>query len=98
MSQAVQTPFELDIPAADGKQIVQTSSRLTIAGHVRFYCTRFVGWLDVLGVGLVKFTFTPDAPPPVTLPEMTFDDTTIALAYVHADTIVAAGFGNRAPA
>ncbi len=96
MSQAVQTPFELDIPVANGKQIVQTSTRLTISGNVRFYCTRFVGSLDVLGVGLVTFTFTPDAPPPVTLSEMTFDNTTIWLAFVHADKIVAAGFGNRA--
>jgi len=93
MSSADQTPFQLDVPAGGGK-IVQTSSKLTISGNVEFYCSRFVGWL----LNLVKFTFTPDAPPPLTLPEMTFNRAEIQLVYVHADKLVAADFGNKTAA
>ncbi len=92
MTSAAQTPFELDVPAADGRQIVQTSSDLVISGKVEFYCTRFAGWL----LDAVKLTFTPDAPPPLVLPEMTFNRAELWLVYVHADKLVAPDFGNIA--
>jgi hypothetical protein len=65
---------------------------------VEFYCTRFVGWLAQLGTtDLIKLTFTPDAPPPaiLVLSEMTFYDAQIALAFVHANSLVADGFRSR---
>jgi hypothetical protein len=88
MGSAVQTPFQLDVPAHNGTLNVVTATQLTISGNVEFYCTSFVGWL----LNVIKLTFTPGSPPPLVLPEMTFYRAEIQLVFVHADKLVAGDF------
>ena len=53
---------------------------------MKFYASRFHGTL--LGIPL---TFTPDSPPPLTLPIMVFGDPDIQLAFVDCEVLNAPG-------
>jgi hypothetical protein len=83
MRKSVTTPFTLTIPEPDGRTTLIESGQLTTTGNVRFYTPRFEGKL----FGLIPVTFTPDQPPPLTLPKLTFTDIKIQLAFVRSDTL-----------
>jgi hypothetical protein len=86
MDTATNTPFELDTTdSADGPTTAQVSSRLEISGNVKFFTSKLQGNL----LGLLPVTFTPDSPPPLTIPVLFFTNVTIDLVYVHADTLTA---------
>jgi hypothetical protein len=85
MASAVTEPFQLKVREPNGKNTVITSSKLTISGNVKFYTSKFSGKL----FGLIPVTFTPDSPPPLTLPVLWFTDATIDLAFVQCDTLTA---------
>jgi hypothetical protein len=88
MRKAVTKPFTLTVPERDGSTTVVRSKKLTIDGDVRFYTSRFKGKL----FGLIPVTFTPDAPPPLTLPVLWFTDVKINLNFVGCDTLTADPF------
>jgi hypothetical protein len=83
MDKAVNKPFKLTIDEKAGHQTVITSKELTTTGTVKFYTTELKGKL----FGLIPVTFTPDAPPPLTLPVLWFTDVTVQLAFVRCDTL-----------
>ncbi|WP_030442601.1 DUF6114 domain-containing protein [Actinoplanes subtropicus] len=83
MDKAVNKPFKLTIAEKNGSQTVISSKELTTTGTVKFYTPEFKGKL----FGLIPVTFTPDSPPPLTLPILWFTDVTIQLAYVRCDTL-----------
>jgi hypothetical protein len=86
MDTATNTPFELDTTdSADGPTTAQVSSKLEISGNVKFFTSKLQGNL----LGLLPVTFTPDSPPPLTIPVLFFTNVTIDLVYVHADTLTA---------
>jgi hypothetical protein len=87
MPKAVNKPFQLKAREPNGKSTVITSTELTLDGNVKFYTPKFVGKL----FGLAPVTFTPDSPPPLTLPVLWFTDVTIDLAFVTCDTLTAPG-------
>ncbi|XVU22224.1 DUF6114 domain-containing protein [Actinoplanes sp. CA-054009] len=86
MDKAVNKPFTLTIAEAGGAQTVIKSNELVTDKNVRFYTPKFEGKL----FGLIPVTFTPEQPPPLTLPVLWFTDVTIQLAYVRCDTLTAA--------
>ena len=65
------------------------SSALTVAGHVQLFITRLQGKIDILGIPTLPVDFTPDSPPPITPPIVTFDDATVGLVFVHCDKLTA---------
>jgi hypothetical protein len=83
MSKAVNKPFKLTIDEADGGHTVITSNELATTGTVKFYTEKFQGKL----FGLIPVTFTPDSPPPLTLPYLWFTDATIQLNYIRCNTL-----------
>ncbi|WP_432832322.1 DUF6114 domain-containing protein [Dactylosporangium sp. CA-092794] len=84
MKNSVSTPFELDTPGAP-KQLITTSSKLTVSGNVKFYTTSFSA--NVLG--LLPLTFTPSfPPPPIPLPGF-YTNCTIELVYVQSNLLTA---------
>jgi hypothetical protein len=85
MDKAVNKPFSLEIAEAGGATTMIRSGELTTDGNVEFYSPRFVGKL----FGLIPVTFTPEQPPPLTLPVLWFTDVTIDLAYVQCDVLTA---------
>jgi hypothetical protein len=85
MSKAVNKPFQLKVREPNGKNTVITSSELVTEGNVKFYTPKFTGKL----FGLIPVTFTPDSPPPLTLPVLWFTDVTIDLAFVNCNTLTA---------
>ncbi len=85
MNRAVNKPFSLTIPERGGRTTLIESDELTIEGNVRFYTPRFEGKL----FGLIPVVFTPDQPPPLTLPVLWFTDVTIDLAFVRSDVLTA---------
>jgi Family of unknown function (DUF6114) len=85
MTKSVTKPFTLTVPEAGGRTTRIESDELTIDGNVRFYTPRFQGKL----FGLIPVTFTPDQPPPLTLPVLWFTDVKISLAFVRCDTLTA---------
>jgi hypothetical protein len=85
MDRSVTERFQLRIDEPGGGRTVITSSQLTTTGHVTFYTPRFTGKL----FGIFPVTFTPDAPPPLTLPVLPFTDVVIDLALVRCDTLQA---------
>jgi hypothetical protein len=87
MSKGVNKPFQLKVREPSGKNTVITSTELTIDGNVKFYTPKFVGKLS----GLIPVTFTPDSPPPPTLPVLWFTDVTVDLAFLTCDTLTAPG-------
>jgi len=85
MTKAVTEPFSLTIDEAGSAHTVIKSNQLTIEDRVRFYTTNFQGKL----FGLIPVTFTPEQPPPLTLPVLWFTDVKIQLAFVRCDTLTA---------
>jgi len=85
MNKAVNKPFSLTIDEPGNAQTVITSKELVTEGRVRFYTPEFKGKL----FGLIPVTFTPEHPPPLTLPILWFTDVTIKLAYVRCDVLTA---------
>ncbi|GIF15656.1 DUF6114 domain-containing protein [Actinoplanes teichomyceticus] len=85
MSKAVNTPFSLTIDEPGDATTVIKSRELITEGNVKFYTPKFTGKL----FGLIPVTFTPEQPPPLTLPWLLFTDVTIDLAYVSCDTLTA---------
>jgi Family of unknown function (DUF6114) len=83
MSKAVNKPFQLKVREPNGKNTVITSTELVTEGNVKFYTPKFTGKL----FGLIPVTFTPDSPPPLTLPVLWFTDVTIDLAFVNCNTL-----------
>lgn len=83
MTKAVNKPFKITVPEAGGRSSVKVSNELVAEGDVRFYTTRFEGKL----FGIIPITFTPDEPPPLTLPVLWFTDTKIDLALVECKTM-----------
>ncbi|WP_433293293.1 DUF6114 domain-containing protein [Actinoplanes sp. CA-030573] len=83
MRKAENKPFKLTIDEPSGGQTVINSKSLTTTGDVKFYTPEFKGKL----FGLIPVTFTPDSPPPLTLPVLWFTDVKIQLAYVRCDTL-----------
>ncbi|MEU4425384.1 DUF6114 domain-containing protein [Actinoplanes sp. NPDC024001] len=80
MDKAVNKPFSLQI----GTTLIKSNELIT-DGNVEFYSPRFTGKL----FGLIPVTFTPEQPPPLTLPVLWFTDVTIDLAYVQCDVLTA---------
>jgi len=85
MRKSVTKPFSLTIPERGGRTTLIKSNALTTEGNVRFYTPRFTGKL----FGLIPVTFTPEQPPPLTLPVLSFTDVRIQLAFVRCDTLTA---------
>ena len=85
MDKAVNKPFKLTIAERGGATTLIESNELITEGNVRFYTPSFKGKL----FGLIPVTFTPDSPPPLTLPKLWFTDVTINLAFVRCDTLTA---------
>jgi hypothetical protein len=83
MTKAVNEPFKLTIPEAAGRTTLIESNKLTTDGDVRFYTPEFKGKL----FGVIPVTFTPESPPPLTLPVLWFTDVQINLAFVRCDTL-----------
>jgi hypothetical protein len=83
MSKSTNKPFKLTVPETGGHTTLIKSNELTISGDVRFYTPRFEGKL----FGLIPVVFTPESPPPLTLPVLWFTDVKIDLAFVRADTL-----------
>lgn len=92
MSRSVTDDFELRIPGPGSKTTSLRSSALKVEGDVHFYASRFHGKL--LGIPL---TFTPDSPPPLTLPIMVFGDPDIQLVYVECHTLTAPNLDTTIP-
>jgi hypothetical protein len=85
MRKSVTEPFSLTIPEAGGHTTLIRSNALTVDGNVRFYTPKFTGKL----FGLIPVEFTPESPPPLTLPVLWFTDIRIDLAFVRSDVLTA---------
>ncbi|MEU8239527.1 DUF6114 domain-containing protein [Actinoplanes missouriensis] len=85
MDKAVNKPFSLEIAEPGGATTLIKSGELTTDGNVEFYSPKFTGKL----FGLIPVTFSPEQPPPLTLPVLWFTDVTIDLAYVQCDVLTA---------
>ncbi|GAB1640318.1 DUF6114 domain-containing protein [Krasilnikovia sp. MM14-A1259] len=85
MTKSVTKPFKLTVGEDGGHTTQIDSSALTTEGNVRFYTPKFTGKL----FGLIPVTFTPDSPPPLTLPVLWFTDVKIHLAFVRCDSLTA---------
>jgi hypothetical protein len=83
MDKSVTKPFTLTIPEPGGGTTVIKTAALTTDGHVQFFTPHFEGKL----FGLIPVVFTPDSPPPLTLPYLWFTDVKIDLAFVSCDTL-----------
>ncbi|MEV6633289.1 DUF6114 domain-containing protein [Actinoplanes sp. NPDC051470] len=83
MRKSVTTPFKLTIQEPGGHTTVIDAGALTTTGNVRFYTPKFEGKL----FGLIPVTFTPEQPPPLTLPVLKFTDVKIDLSFVRSDVL-----------
>jgi hypothetical protein len=83
MSKAVNKPFSLTVDEAGGATTVITSDELATIGTVKFYTQRFEGKL----FGVIPVVFTPDQPPPLTLPVLWFTDVKIQLNNIRCDEL-----------
>jgi hypothetical protein len=103
MDKAVTENFELRVPGPAGRTVALTSSALTVQKaptdgvKVKFYCSRFEGKLNLVGVEVPvdPLVFTPDSPPPLTLPQMIFTDIDIQLVFVDADQLLAPNLNTK---
>lgn len=89
MDKAVTNDFVLAVDGPAGKTVRYVTEQLIVKGDVRFFATRFVGWL-----GPLKVTLTPDLPFPDGIPitspvPITFTKVDINLAYIDCDTLTA---------
>ncbi|GAA1608499.1 DUF6114 domain-containing protein [Actinoplanes couchii] len=85
MDKVVNKPFQLTIDEPGDATTVIDSGELILDGAVEFYTPRFEGKL----FGLIPVVFTPESPPPLTLPVLWFTDVTVDLAYVRSDVLTA---------
>jgi hypothetical protein len=85
MDKVVNKPFTLTIDEPGDAVTVIESGELILDGNVEFYSPTFKGKL----FGLIPVTFTPEQPPPLTLPVLWFTDVTLDLAYVSSDVLTA---------
>jgi hypothetical protein len=85
MDTAENQPFSLTLPKQNGLTTLIKSDKLITDGNVRFYTPKMQGKL----FGLIPVTFTPQQPPPLTLPTLVFTDVTIYLAFITCDTLTA---------
>jgi len=89
MNSSTTNNFRLVTIDPAGRNVTLTSSALTVERsaeeRVQFYTSRFTGKV----FGLIELTFTPDSPPPLTLPEMFFTDPDIELVFVDCRTLLA---------
>ncbi|MEU4620710.1 DUF6114 domain-containing protein [Actinoplanes sp. NPDC023801] len=85
MDKVVNKPFALTIDEPGNATTVIESGELILDGNVEFYSPTFKGKL----FGLIPVTFTPEQPPPLTLPVLWFTDVTLDLAYVRSDVLTA---------
>jgi uncharacterized protein DUF6114 len=85
MDKSVTEPFSLTMDEPGGYQTVIKSKKLTTDKNVEFYTPRFEGKL----FGLIPVVFSPQSPPPLTLPWLYFSDVKINLAFVSCDTLTA---------
>jgi hypothetical protein len=83
MDRVVNKPFSLTIDQSGDAATVIESSELVLDGNVELYSPTFKGKL----FGLTPVTFTPEQPPPPTLPVLWFTDVTLELAYVSSDAL-----------
>jgi len=83
MRKATNTPFSLTIDEAGGGTTKITSADLVTEGTVKFYTSELKGRL----FGVFPVTFSPDSPPPLTLPLLWFTNVQIQLSYVRCDTL-----------
>jgi hypothetical protein len=83
-TRATSVDFALQGAAGGQHSLSINSNPLVVSGTVSLFATKFQGTL--LGIPL---TFTPDAPPPITLPDMTFTNVTIELAFLNTTTLEA---------
>ncbi|GAA0456945.1 hypothetical protein Aca07nite_51340 [Actinoplanes capillaceus] len=85
MDKVVNTPFSLTIDEPGDATTIIESGELILDGDVEFYSPTFKGKL----FGLIPVTFTPEQPPPLTLPVLWFTDVTLDLAYVKSNALTA---------
>ncbi|WIM99056.1 DUF6114 domain-containing protein [Actinoplanes oblitus] len=85
MTKAVNEPFSLEIDEPGNAVTTVKSKKLVTEGNVKFFTPKMTGNL----FGLIPITFTPEQPPPLTLPLLWFTNVTIDLAYVSCDTLTA---------
>jgi uncharacterized protein DUF6114 len=83
MRKSETTPFKLTIQEPGGHTTVIDAGTLTTTGNVKFYTPKFEGKL----FGLIPVVFTPDQPPPLTLPVLEFTDVKIDLSFVRSDVL-----------
>ncbi|AEV83892.1 Otogelin [Actinoplanes sp. SE50] len=83
MDKAVNKPFSLTIDEPGDAVTTIKSAELTTTGNVHFYTPKMTGNL----FGLIPVTFTPEQPPPLTLPILWFTNVTIDLAFVSCNTL-----------
>ncbi|MFG1604680.1 DUF6114 domain-containing protein [Actinoplanes sp. NPDC049265] len=83
MRKSETTPFKLTIQEPGGHTTVIDAGTLTTTGNVKFYTPKFEGKL----FGIIPVTFTPDQPPPLTLPKLVFTDVKIDLSFVRSDVL-----------
>jgi hypothetical protein len=83
-SRATSVNFALTSAAGGRHSLSINSDPLVVSGTVSLFASRFQGTL--LGIPL---TFTPDLPPPLTLPDMTFTDVTIELVFLDTTSLEA---------
>ncbi|HEX5496061.1 MAG TPA: DUF6114 domain-containing protein [Mycobacteriales bacterium] len=88
MGRIVMHDYSLDVPPApDAGGSTLSIGTLTLASDVTFYTTRMSGLL----AGTVPVTFTPDAPPPLVPPALTFTDFSSEQVFVSSDRLTATG-------
>ncbi|WP_067500661.1 DUF6114 domain-containing protein [Actinoplanes sp. TFC3] len=83
MNKAVNEPFKLSVAEAGAHTTLITSKKLVTDGTVRFYTPKMQGKL----FGVIPVTFTPQQPPPLTLPVLWFTDVRIDLAFIRCDAL-----------
>nr|MBA3489305.1 hypothetical protein [Longispora sp. (in: high G+C Gram-positive bacteria)] len=76
---------------AAGKTLNQKATQLNLKGDTKLYASRFHGRL--LGIPV---TFTPDFPPPLVLPWMSFSDVEVTLVYMTSNELSAKNFKLKA--
>jgi len=88
LDSSTSTPFELQVPGPNGTFSIR-SSKLTVSGHVLLFVTRIQGRLDILGIPTLPVDYTPDSPPLIVPTNVTFDDATVQLVFIHCDLLTA---------
>ena len=89
MTKAVNTPFRLDVAEKGDTRTVVTSTELTTQGAVTFFTPRMKGTLMLFDIIPIPVEFTPEHPPPLTLPRLRFTEVSIDLAFINAEELIA---------